>query len=156
MPAMSSSTIQEAAMGRAVPNQHPAVVLRSHYLQLRSLLAVAMIAVVGLTTTVVVLATDDDGTDASPIATRSIDSARGFEGRPDESGVALAISRPPAPVARPDESKVAAAVALSQRHAAARPDESNVASSLSFRRRWPATSDARPDESTVAGAVAGR
>jgi hypothetical protein len=48
-------------MGRAVPQQHPAVVLRSHYEQVRALLAVAMIAVVGLTIAVVVLATDDTG-----------------------------------------------------------------------------------------------
>jgi hypothetical protein len=31
-------------MGKAIPTQHPAVVLRSHYLQLRALLAVALIA----------------------------------------------------------------------------------------------------------------
>ena len=47
-------------MGKAIPAQHPAVVLRSHYLQLRALLATAMIAVVGLTAAVVILATDDD------------------------------------------------------------------------------------------------
>jgi hypothetical protein len=47
-------------MGQAVPRQHPAVVLRSHYQQLRALLVVAMIAVAGLTAAVVILATDDD------------------------------------------------------------------------------------------------
>ena len=36
-------------MGNAVPTQHPAVVLRSHFNQLRALLAVALIAVIGLT-----------------------------------------------------------------------------------------------------------
>jgi hypothetical protein len=46
-------------MGQAIPRQHPAVVLRSHFNQLRALLAVAMIAVVGLTAAVVILATDD-------------------------------------------------------------------------------------------------
>ena len=30
-------------MGQVIPSQHPAVVLRSHYTQLRALLAVAMI-----------------------------------------------------------------------------------------------------------------
>ncbi len=50
---------QEAVMGQAIPRQHPAVVLRSHYQQLRALLAIAMIAVVGLTAAVVILATDD-------------------------------------------------------------------------------------------------
>jgi hypothetical protein len=47
-------------MGKAIPTQHPAVVLRSHYKQLRALLAVAMIAVVGLTAAVVILANDSD------------------------------------------------------------------------------------------------
>jgi hypothetical protein len=47
-------------MGQAIPSQHPAVVLRSHYRQVRALLAVAMIAVVGLTAAVVILASDGD------------------------------------------------------------------------------------------------
>src|SRR5919106_4763321 len=47
-------------MGQAIPRQHPAVVLRSHFNQLRALLAVALIALVGLTVAVVILATDDD------------------------------------------------------------------------------------------------
>jgi hypothetical protein len=47
-------------MGQAIPRQHPAVVLRSHFNQLRTLLAVAMVAVVGLTIAVVILATDDE------------------------------------------------------------------------------------------------
>jgi hypothetical protein len=47
-------------MGQAIPSQHPAVVLRSHFRQVRALLAVAMIAVVGLTAAVVILATDND------------------------------------------------------------------------------------------------
>jgi hypothetical protein len=47
-------------MGQAIPNQHPAVVLRSHFQVVRALLAVAMIAVVGLTVAVVVLATEDE------------------------------------------------------------------------------------------------
>jgi hypothetical protein len=47
-------------MGKAIPTQHPAVVLRSHYRQLRTLLAIAMIAVVGLSGAVVILATEDD------------------------------------------------------------------------------------------------
>jgi hypothetical protein len=47
-------------MGNAIPARHPAVVLRSHYRQLRALLAIAMIAVVGLTAAVVILATNDD------------------------------------------------------------------------------------------------
>jgi hypothetical protein len=45
-------------MGKAVPTQHPAVVLRSHYRHLRALLAIAMVAIVGLAVAVVILATD--------------------------------------------------------------------------------------------------
>ena len=48
-------------MGQSIPGQHPAVVLRSHYMHLRALLASAMIAVVGLAVAVVILAS---GTDA--------------------------------------------------------------------------------------------
>jgi hypothetical protein len=51
-------------VSQTVPAQHPAVVLRSHYRHLRALLAIAMIAVVGLTVTVVILATDDRASSA--------------------------------------------------------------------------------------------
>ena len=54
---------QEALMSDAISPQHPAVVLRSHYMHLRTLLAIAMIAVVGLTVAVVMLATDDRSAD---------------------------------------------------------------------------------------------
>ena len=47
-------------MGKAIPTQHPAVVLRSSFNLVRALLAVAMVAVVGLGAAVVILATDDD------------------------------------------------------------------------------------------------
>jgi hypothetical protein len=60
----------EAVMGQALPTQHPAVVLRSHYEQLRALLAVAVIAVVSLTAAVVVLATHDDSGAGSGAATQ--------------------------------------------------------------------------------------
>jgi hypothetical protein len=46
-------------MNEAVPTQHPAVVLRSNYQHLRALLAVLMIAVIGLTVAVVILATQN-------------------------------------------------------------------------------------------------
>jgi hypothetical protein len=42
-----------------VSTQHPAVVLRSHYVHLRALLAIAAIAVVCLSVAVVALAIDD-------------------------------------------------------------------------------------------------
>jgi hypothetical protein len=58
-------------MSNAVPAQHPAVVLRSSYQHLRALLAIATIAIVGLTVAVVVLATND-GRDATSSATRVV------------------------------------------------------------------------------------
>jgi hypothetical protein len=60
-------------MPQAVPTQHPAVVLRSHYRQLRALLAIATIAVVGLSAAVVILA-DDEATStrsATPVSART-------------------------------------------------------------------------------------
>ena len=47
-------------MGKAVPEQHPAVVLRSHYNHLRALVIAALIAVLGLAGAVVIVANDDD------------------------------------------------------------------------------------------------
>ena len=46
-------------MSNAVQAQHPAVVLRSTYQHLRAVLAIAAIAIVGLTVAVVVLATSN-------------------------------------------------------------------------------------------------
>ena len=60
---------KELDMSHEIPAQHPAVVLRSHYMHLRALLATAMIAVVGLTIAVVILATSDSaGTSARATA----------------------------------------------------------------------------------------
>jgi hypothetical protein len=47
-------------MGQAIPTEQPAVVLRSHFNQLRALLAVAAIAVVGLTVAAVILTSNSD------------------------------------------------------------------------------------------------
>jgi hypothetical protein len=58
-------------MGHAIPKQHPAVVLRSHYDLVRALLGVAMIALVGLVIALVVVANDDD----EPASTRSVQAA---------------------------------------------------------------------------------
>jgi hypothetical protein len=73
----------------SITQQHPAVVLRSHYVHLRALLAIAMIAVVGLTTAVVVLATDDPGRTTSArsapavAAPAAIGTTR-YDGGPEE------------------------------------------------------------------------
>ena len=76
-------------MSQSISPQHPAVVLRSHFVQLRALLAFAMIAVVGLTVAVVILATNDPGgpgaSSAAPVSTFA-PAAPGqrYDGGPDE------------------------------------------------------------------------
>jgi hypothetical protein len=63
-------------MGQAIPTQHPAVVLRSHYMHLRILFTIAMIAVIGLSVAVVILAGDDrPATSANPAAATRSESA---------------------------------------------------------------------------------
>jgi hypothetical protein len=47
-------------MGHAIPKQHPAVVLRSHYNLVRALLGVAMVALVGVVIALVIVANDDN------------------------------------------------------------------------------------------------
>src|SRR5919198_896223 len=69
-------------MSDAVPAQHPAVVLRSHYVHLRMLLAIAMIALVGLTVAVVILATNDTGGNTAPVASQP--ASIGYQGGPNQ------------------------------------------------------------------------
>ena len=90
-------------MSQVLPQQHPAVVLRSHYVHLRTVLAIAMIAVVGLAAAVIVLATDDTAAPvraAAPVAapssaTQSVGTTR-YDGGPDEG--TRGIVSPAAPV----------------------------------------------------------
>jgi hypothetical protein len=94
-------------MGQAVPTQHPAVVLRSHYRHLRALLAIAMIAVVGLTVAVVILATDDGATSArsaAPVSApaepadgpRQLHSpGQRYDGGPEEGTRGIVLGQPP-------------------------------------------------------------
>ena len=66
----------------AVPTQHPAVVLRSHYTHVRVLLAIAMLAIVSLTVAVVILAANA-GTTAPSAPQFSVPShARDHGGAP--------------------------------------------------------------------------
>jgi hypothetical protein len=85
-------------MGKAIPAQHPAVVLRSHYKQLRALLATAMLAVVGLTAAVVILATNDDrDTSAgspSQVSAPGPAEAR-YDGGPEEGSRGAVLAQPP-------------------------------------------------------------
>jgi hypothetical protein len=76
-------------MGKAIPAQHPSVVLRSHYTLVRALLAVAMIAVIGLTVAVVMLATDgaenSGASSARPIEPIHYGGFNPFTGRPESA-----------------------------------------------------------------------
>src|ERR687896_434770 len=87
-------------MGKAIPAQHPAVVLRSQYRHLRALLAIAMIAVVGLSAAVVILATDDDRDTSAGSATQvSAPAPTGntrYDGGPEEGTAALTQRSAPA------------------------------------------------------------
>ena len=58
-------------MGHAIPKQHPAVVLRSHFNLVRALLGIAMVALVGLVIALVVVANDDDEP-AGPSAVQAV------------------------------------------------------------------------------------
>jgi hypothetical protein len=85
-------------MGKAIPAQHPAVVLCSHYTPLRALLAIAMIAVVGLTAAVAILATNDDRDTSASSATQG--SAPGpvetrYDGGPEEGSRGVVPARQP-------------------------------------------------------------
>jgi hypothetical protein len=70
-------------MGKAIPQQHPAVVLRSHYRQVRAMLAIATVAIVGLSGTVVVIASDGDEA-ISPSSPVRFESAPGTHAHPKE------------------------------------------------------------------------
>jgi hypothetical protein len=100
--AEAAARSQEAVMGKAIPQQHPAVVLRSHYAHLRALLVIAMIAVVGLTVAVVIVANDrDDASSTSALKpAESVNQPSGpgaarFDGGPQEGTAALNTAQPP-------------------------------------------------------------
>jgi hypothetical protein len=125
---------KEAVMGKAISTQHPAVVLRSQYRQLRALLAIAMIAVVGLTAAVVILAIDDDGAtslgSATHVTAPRADTATRSDGGPEESAVAASVGTQPT-LAGPDESRIAAAIGSGGERETGGPDESVVAGAVS-------------------------
>jgi hypothetical protein len=141
---MSIPTNQEAVMSTSVPQQHPAVVLRSTYRQLRSLVAVLIVAVVGLSTTVVVLAVDDQSaTTATSVHPATAQLGDPLQSRTQPTVEAGSTSRSyptlndsfqtqnesARPEGKPDESKIAAAVSA-QRSVSA-PDESKIAATIS-------------------------
>jgi type II secretory pathway pseudopilin PulG len=83
-------------MGQPIPAQHPSVVLRSHFKLVRGLLAIAMVAVLGLTAAVVILANDDEqinsATKATPVVQQQAQTPAGvrYDGGPNEGSAALA------------------------------------------------------------------
>lgn len=87
-------------MGQAFPTQHPAVVHRSRFNQLRALLAVAVIAVAGLTASVVLLASDDNGgtaiRSAAEVSAPSPVGGVRYDGGPEEGTAALTQRAAPA------------------------------------------------------------
>jgi type II secretory pathway pseudopilin PulG len=98
-----STTQQEAVMGQPIPAQHPSVVLRSHFKLVRGLLAIAMVAVLALTATVVILANDDDQvspatkSQAAPVVQQQVQTpGTRFDGGPEEGTRGLAAN-PAAP-----------------------------------------------------------
>jgi hypothetical protein len=89
-------------MGKAIPTQHPAVVLRSHFNQLRGLLAIALVAVAGLTTAVVILANDSNEVSGTSSA-KPIESINYGSGAVNPStGYPSATIRPDSPGTRYD------------------------------------------------------
>jgi hypothetical protein len=88
-------------MGQAIPRQHPAVVLRSHFNQLRALLAIAMVAVVGLTVAVVILANDDEVSTSSSTSTAAPLGTTRADGGPEEGTRGLAPAATPTVDASP-------------------------------------------------------
>ena len=144
-------------MSNSIPAQHPAVVLRSQYRQLRSLLAVMVVAVVGLSTTVVILTVDDQtATTATTTHVPTAQLSDPFQGR----------TQPTRETGRPDESAIASSISqagsrsyptlndsfqsqVEQPRPTGGPDESAVATAIS-----PQTGVAAPDESKIAAAIA--
>lgn len=129
-------------MSQTVPTQHPAVVLRSHYRNLKGLLVVALIAIVSLSATLVMLAREDDGAGTTPVSyVNPVDPVNYGSGegvataKPDESKVAAAISARQAQqeMGRPDESRIATAISAPSEQNTGGPDESGIAAALGAR-----------------------
>ena len=83
-------------MSHSISPQHPAVVLRSRYVHVRALLTIAVIAVVGLTAAVVILAINDDDTSAGSVRQLSAPSPTGstrYDGGPEEGSRAVVTAQ---------------------------------------------------------------
>jgi hypothetical protein len=117
-------------MGKAIPTQHPAVVLRSHFNALRALLATALIAIVGLSAAVVILATDAErDTSAGPATQASAPGPTGstrYDGGPEEGTRGAVAARQPG--VRYDGGPEEGTAALTQRSAPATFDPNSIKS----------------------------
>jgi hypothetical protein len=78
-------------MAQPVRQQHPAVVLRAHYVHLRVLLVVALIALVAMAAAVVVLATSDgsagsagSASSPAPVTAPGPSGSTRYDGGPEE------------------------------------------------------------------------
>jgi hypothetical protein len=86
-------------MGQPIPAQHPSVVLRSHFKLVRTLLILAMGALVALAAAVVILANDEDKVDTASKATPAVQTQAQtqagirFDGGPEEGTRGLAAER---------------------------------------------------------------
>ena len=87
-------------MSNTVQAQHPAVVLRSNYQHLRALLMAAIIAIVGLTAAVVVLATSHSGSTITSLSAQANRTAvhasppPAIGPNPDQQGVQTSVAQP--------------------------------------------------------------
>jgi hypothetical protein len=84
-------------MGQPIPAQHPSVVLRSHFNLVRTLLIIAMAALIASATAVVILANDDDQVSSvsksAPAAQQQLPAGTRFDGGPDEGTRGLATQQ---------------------------------------------------------------
>jgi hypothetical protein len=99
-------------MGQPIPAQHPAVVLRSHFKLVQTLLAIAMAAVLALTAAVVILVNDEEQLDSATKATPALQQqaqtpGTRYDGGPEE-GTRGAIASPAVPNVSPAPSSIAA------------------------------------------------
>jgi len=90
-------------MGQPIPAQHPSVVLRSHFKLVRTLLILAVAALLACSAAVVILATDEDQVNSAalsksaPVAEQQLPAGTRFDGGPDEGTRGLA-AQPKSPV----------------------------------------------------------
>ncbi len=92
---------EESVMGVAIPSQHPPVVLRSQFNKLRALLAVALIAVAGLTVAVVILANDSDKVSSTSSAAKPLGSLNYGDSQYVNPSTGYPLGGHPAPAQQP-------------------------------------------------------